>query len=354
MKIALVITNLQGGGAEKAFLNIAQLLLERSHQVRIITFESRCDYVLPKNLNNYSLNKSSISKGWWGRLKLVYRLKKYLLSFNPDLIVSTLPFADEITHRIHFKNHWCRIANTLSIEIEKLRQISPMKAERRFKRYQNIYNQHALVAVSHGVAQDLRDYFEINSAIQVIANPFDFKKIKMLASEPLAFNKSYVLHIGRFASQKRHDILLDAWQLLNVPYQLVLLAQPEPKLEHMIEKRGLRGKVVIAGFQSNPYPWMKNAALVVLSSDHEGLPNVLIESLICGTSIVSTNCPSGPNEVLGEVGKRCLTPVGDVKALAQTIQEHLENPVLAQSIDLSRYRADIVVVQYEKLIQQGV
>ena len=353
MKIALVITNLQGGGAEKALLNIAQLLLARGHQVWLTTFEHRCDYPLPEGLIWHSLTKTTMSKGWWGKWQLVYRLKKYLTPLKPDLVISTLPFADEITHKAHLPHHHCRIANTLSAEIERLKITNAKKAQRRFKRYQTLYNQHNLIAVSQGVAQDLREYFNIKTIINVIANPFDAKKIQRLANQPLAFNQPYVLHIGRFAAQKRHDLLLDAWQLLNVPYQLVLLTPSEPRLMTMIKERELMDRVMIAGFQTNPYPWMKQAALVVLSSDHEGLPNVLIESLLCGTSVVSTDCPSGPREILGEAGKNCLVPVGNVAALAQAIQEHLGNPVLAQSIDLERYSAESVVQHYEQLAQQG-
>lgn len=349
MKIALIITNLQGGGAEKAIINLAKLLEERGHSVCIITFENRCDYTIPQGVQWDVLTNSKLPKGWLGKFILARGLKKHLKSINPNLVISTLPFADEVTIKVNYPNHWCRIANTLSIEIEKLKIIKPSKAKRRFKRYQNLYSQRPLIAVSDGVRQDLRNYFSINSTIQTIANPFSFSEIHALANEDFDFKKTYVLHVGRFAPQKRHDVLLDAWQQLETDHQLVLLTHFDPKLEAMITKRNLMNKVTIAGFQKNPYVWMKHADLVALSSDHEGLPNVLIESLICGTSVVSTDCPSGPREILGDTGKTCLVPVGDAHALATAIKQQLEHPLPAQHIDLIRYSAEIVVQQYEKL-----
>jgi glycosyltransferase involved in cell wall biosynthesis len=106
----------------------------------------------------------------------------------------------------------------------------------------------------------------------------------------------------------------------------VLLAAPDPALEAMIDARGLRERVVVAGFQKNPYPWMRAAELLVLSSDREGMPNVLVEALACGTRVVSTDCPSGPREVLRGELARWLAPCGDARALAERMRAVLPTP----------------------------
>jgi hypothetical protein len=89
------------------------------------------------------------------------------------------------------------------------------------------------------------------------------------------------------------------------------------------------------GFQ-NPYPWIAGAALV-LCSDHEGMPNVLVEALACGTPVVATDCPSGPRELLGRDAPDWLVPTGDAAALADAIGRGLASPGDAARVDLSRF-----------------
>jgi glycosyltransferase involved in cell wall biosynthesis len=152
------------------------------------------------------------------------------------------------------------------------------------------------------VAADLRSSFAIDAGrIRTIANPFDLAAIRALSTEPCPARPTtpYILHVGRFAPQKRHDLLLAAFAASNLPQRLLLLTPPDPRLDTLIAQHGLQHRVASADFQANPYPWMAGAELLVLCSDHEGLPNVLIEALACGTRVVSTDCPSGPREILG-------------------------------------------------------
>ncbi len=105
----------------------------------------------------------------------------------------------------------------------------------------------------------------------------------------------------------------------------------------MISRRGLSDRVSVAGFQANPYPWIRGADLLILCSDHEGLPNVLVESLICGTPVVSTDCPSGPREILASDFPESLVPRGDAAALANAIERNLAATVNIDEVDLSRF-----------------
>jgi glycosyltransferase involved in cell wall biosynthesis len=107
----------------------------------------------------------------------------------------------------------------------------------------------------------------------------------------------------------------------------VLLTPPDARLDALIAGAGLERRVTIADFQVNPYPWMAGADLLVLCSDHEGLPNVLIEGLACGTRIVSTDCLSGPREILRGELARGLVPCNDANALAQAMRDALAGPL---------------------------
>ena len=161
-----------------------------------------------------------------------------------------------------------------------------------------------------------------------IYNGFDLEAIRAAAArpEPDLPREPFVLHVGRFMPQKRHDLLFDAWNRAGLPHRLVLLTAPSRELETLISAKKLDRRVLVAGFRPNPYPWMRAAELLVLSSDREGLPNVLVEALACGTRVVSTDCPSGPREILQGELARWLVPTGDAQALGTAMRAALSAP----------------------------
>jgi glycosyltransferase involved in cell wall biosynthesis len=325
MRFALFTTNLAGGGAEKALAKIAGGLAERGHEVDFIVCEDAGLYAPPAGCRFHALS-SRAGHGWLGKRRLAWKLRRLLASHSHDLVVSTLPFADEIAGLVCVPNHVCRVANTLSAELVRL---PPAKARRRAVRYRQLYGSRRMVAVSQGVADDLHSHFGIDAArMQVIGNPFDFGSIRALAAKPCPTRPEtpYILHVGRFAAQKRHDLLLAAYARASLSHQLVLLTPPDERLGGLIAQAGLDDRVRVADFQANPYPWMAGADLLVLCSDHEGLPNVLIEALACGTRVVSTDCPSGPREILRGKLALGLVPCGDAAALAAAIQSALAAP----------------------------
>lgn len=357
MKFGFVLTNLAGGGAEKALLKLAQALLARGNDVHLILLEHLVQHEERTDapIHALTLPGQRLSKGFLGKWLAARRLRALLRELERrapfDLVVSTLPFADEVAIFAGAPRHWCRIANTLSAEIERLRAAHPRKAGRRLAKYRRLYGGRPLIAVSDGVAADLRGPLGLAPArIERIYNPFDFAEIRARAADPAPLpGEPYVIHVGRFAAQKRHDLLLDAWKGIANPPRLVLLAAGDERLTKMIEEHGLRDRVTVAGFQANPYPWIANAKLLVLSSDHEGLPNVIIEALALGTPVVSTDCPSGPREILGTALRDCLVPVGDAAALARAISDALANPPDVTRVDLSPYATEGVAVAYERI-----
>lgn len=328
MKFALLTTNLVGGGAEKALAKIGAGLAARGHEVDFVVCENAGVYPPPSGCHFHALSRHA-SHGWFGKRRLAWRLNRLLSGRRHDLLVSTLPFADEVAVLARAPRHVCRIANTLSAEIARL---PAAKAARRAARYRALYGRQMLVAVSQGIAADLQNHFGIASdRVRTIVNPFDFAAIRRLATAPCIGlpEGPYLLHVGRFAAQKRHDLLFAAFAALareGLPHTLVLLTPNDLKLAKLVARHNLGHRVMIAGFQANPYPWMANAELLVLCSDHEGLPNALIEALACGTRVVSTDCPSGPQEILRGELARGLVPCGDAAALAQAMRETLALP----------------------------
>lgn len=358
MRIGFVLTNLAGGGAEKAVLKIGAGLAGRGHRVDLVLLEHLAAHAVPPGLTLHALTAPGrpARKGWLGKRLAARKLARKLEALEREerfhLLVSTLPFADEVALLARAPAHWCRIANTLSAEVARLAERARSTAERRAARYRALYGGRRLIAVSQGVADDLRSLAP--ARIETIPNPFDFTAMKRLAAVPSALApEPYLVHVGRFSGQKRHDLLLDAFARLRPTHRLVLLAEREPGLERLIAERGLGERVRIAGFQQNPYPWIAGAALLVLCSDHEGLPNALIEALALGVPVVSTDCPSGPREILGAALPGALVPVGDAEALAAAMARSLAAPPALGRVDLSRYAAERVVSDYERLAAEG-
>lgn len=361
MKIWIVITNLQGGGAERAIINLAGALGARGHDVKIILLENRVDYSVPPGVSLHSIAGAgrTISTGWFGKRIAAWRLRRWASEQSaderPDLVISTLPFADEVVRAAGLTNVWYRIANTLSAEIAALDATRPRKAKRRLARYRHLYGKQNIIAVSQGVAADLRDRLGIqNATIVTIYNPFDFGEIRRLAamSEPALPAGPYIVHAGRFVRQKRHDVLLDGYAAANLPHRLVLLTKPSAELDSLIAAKGLASRVVVAGFQTNPFPWYANASALVLSSDYEGFPNVLVEALACGTPVVSTDCPSGPSEILTGPLSSYLSPRGDAKALARNLVSAVEAPPRIEPEIVTRFSRDTTLDCIEGLINQ--
>jgi len=359
MNFVLFTTNLAGGGAEKALAKIAGGLAGRGHAVTFIVCEDAGNhagnYAPPAGCRFHALTRHA-SHGWLGRRWLAWRLRRLMASHPYDLLVSTLPFADEVAALARAPRQVCRIANTLSAEIGRL---PAGKARRRAARYRKLYGSRRLVAVSQGVAADLQTRFGADrKRLRVIPNPFDFAAIRALAAEPCPARstEAYILHVGRFAAQKRHDLLLAAFSRADLPHKLVLLTPPDAKLAALIAQLQLTHRVVITGFQANPYPWMAGAEVLVLCSDHEGLPNVLIEALACGTRVVSTDCPSGPREILGGELAQWLVPCNDAEALALAMRAALAAPKPAADVvarTLAPYAADRALDAWEALARES-
>lgn len=195
-----------------------------------------------------------------------------------------------------------------------------------------------IVAVSQGVADDIARIARLPpERIRVIRNPVIIPELEALAAEPLGHpwfqpgELPVLLAAGRLQRQKDFPTLLRAFARVSkeTPCRLVILGQGRGRkgLERLIDALGLRERVQLAGFQPNPYPFMAQARLLVLSSAWEGSPNVLTEAMALGTPVVATDCPSGPRELLADGRFGLLVPVGDVDALARAIQETLCHPL---------------------------
>ncbi len=195
------------------------------------------------------------------------------------------------------------------------------------------------VCVSEGVADDLVALrIASRDKLKVIYNPWigpDFyRKEQVRIQDPWFLPKEppVIIHFGRLVRQKAVDVLIKAFHWLRTDLRTdarLMVVGDGPEKEQLVElaySLGLSSDVRFMDFTENPFPYVKKSALMVLSSIYEGFGNVLVESLACGTNVVSTDCPSGPREILEDGKWGWLVPVGDFRALAAAMQTALENP----------------------------
>jgi len=358
-KILMIIDSLGAGGAEKVILNLSRTLINNGHDVSIIIILDRIDYDIDFDIPIYTLNfeKKKLEPTYLiyahKLRKLINKLEKQDKPF--DLIVSHLQISHRLVSLARIPYAYYCIHSSLSPGYILNRKYLRRYLKRR--KLKAIFDNQDILAIAESMATDLIDNVYISpKSISVINNAIDFSLINNKANEinPYA-NENYIIHIGRFTGFKRHDRLLEAYKKANISEKLILLGDGELRnaIEHQIDKLGLQDKVILGGFRQNPYPIIKGAKLTVLSSDYEGLPTVIIESLGLGVPVISTDCPSGPREILTGQSSNYLVPIDDVAALANKIHDTLaemkNNPDSYQFPDLSRFSPENVSQQYLNL-----
>lgn len=374
-KIGLLIDTLIGGGAERIVLNFAETFAKFGHEVHIILIKNIIEHEINPSLytihtlseNNDLSNYKVINK-----FLLVKKLKKTVEKIEEaskpfDLFISNAEDMDLLGQKAKLNNFYIRYRNSMYIYYKsKFENTSGLKRLRRklkFKsQFQNRYNNQNIITVSKALIDDITQQMHIKpKMIQCIYNPFDFDTIRERAQEPNQDipKENYIIYAAKFENRKNQKLLVQAYKSANVALPLVLIGDTHTKsdrkylqeLKELIKKLGIENKVIFPGFQKNPYPWVKNAELFVMSSNSEGLPLVLVEALILGTKIISTDCPTGPSEVLIDELSQFLSPVGDVEKLAKNIKKALESYPPIKEKYIEKFDAKYSVNQYLNLVK---
>lgn len=351
-RFAFVISDFYGGGAQKVLLNTAEELRLRGHTVRILTLRERIEHEIPPKLEIVNLGVINRATKTLTNV-LVEKVQAHIIGkalrcFQPDVVISCS--CDRITRHLQgFNLYFWVHANGID---------AATNAKQRNKliaKNQKIYNGRRLIVVSEGIKQALMKHVSLKAEnIRVIYNPFDQSLIAEKAKEPVAAPyPDYFIHVGSFEYRKRHDRLLKAYHASGTRTPLVLMGKGKPadesRIHGLIDDLGLSDRIKVMPFQTNPYPYITKAKALLLTSDQEGLPTVLIEALMLHVPVISTDCPSGPREILTGDLANFLVSQEDEKGLANAIARMDQAPVTVDGRYYRQFLTESVIPHFEAL-----
>ena len=361
--ILIVIDSLGTGGAERCVQDLSAQFVKDGHLVVVLVIRDHIEmqidhrvvvdvlgFIRYRGLPNYLVNAIRLRKR-------VSRLEHEFGKFG--LILSNLTLSNRLMRLARIgSTQYCIHENLSMSNLAKRRGLSRMLRKRRIIR---MLSRSDIIAVSEGIKQDLVANFSVSPAsIKTIYNPINVKRIQALAAQTNPYNgEKYIVHVGRLTEQKRPDVLLEAYRQSGVEHRLVQVGQGHLKqsIKTRIQELGLSDRVILAGRLANPYPVIKGADLLVLSSDYEGFGIVLTEALALHTMVVSTDCRSGPREIMSPRFTDYLVPVGDTAALSQKIRQaliDLENKrITIDDTVVERFDIRKISQQYLSLCKRG-
>lgn len=359
-RVTFFLRTLGNGGIQRVMVNLSRGFLERGLKVDLVlSIAGGLDlWNFPSEVRIIDLKSPRVSAS-------IPRLIHYLQQEKPVGLFPALHYVNEVAliakrlarvpTQVIVSEH-TSISRELQREVGTRKHLIPLFIRCFYPMADNV------VAVSHGVAQDLTQTTSLSQdRCKVIYNPVITPELQEMAKQPVdhpwfaAGGPPVILGVGRLEAQKDFPNLIRAFHRVrqSSPARLMILGEgaDRPQLETLILELGLEGEVALPGFVKNPFAYMAKAAVFALSSAWEGLPTVLIEAMAVGTPVVSTNCENGPAEILKGGKYGALVPVGESEVLASAILNVLVRG--CQSVDpnwLEQFTVEAATQQYLDLL----
>jgi glycosyltransferase involved in cell wall biosynthesis len=353
-KLMIVIHSLRGGGSERVLINLLKGLHRSEFSITLVLYEGVFDYPMPGDVKLRILNIATgrnIFKLTASFVLKILRLVGLMRKESPDVILSLISSTNAtVTIARLLSGIRCRLIvsehthPSVNLGNELYGNVTKRFIKRCYPRADRI------VAVSEGIKQDLIHNFGVREAkIAMIYNPINIEEIEVLSTEDVEhpwFREGIpvVISVGRLTKQKGYPYLLKAFSMVrrSLECRLVILGEGEDK-ENLVKtaiELGLKKDVEFMGFQQNPFKYMARSSFFVLSSLYEGFGNVIVEAMALGLPVISTDCPSGPSEIIEHRMNGLLVPVKDAEALARAILDIAGNNVLRNELSAgARLRA---------------
>lgn len=336
-KVAILLPSLKFGGGERVSLNLAREMKNLGVAVDILLMSKEGDF-LAEAEKEFAVYDLQCNKTYM----LPYRLLQYLVRNRTRVVISNF-----------WKLNLCACISRLCYPFFKLilwehspPSKSPFAPAWVYTLSASVLYRFSseIVAVSNGVRDDINNHsVGLSSKLHTIYNPIAPPRNNLIpTSVRETVEQPLIISLGRLERDKNIELLLHAFAILikkmNANLLIVGDGSQRDSLECLSQELGLKDHVRFFGFTNNPYELMAGSDLLVLSSDLEGLPTVIVEALYCGLPIVSTDCPCGPRELLEDGKYGSLVPMNDSMALATAMEYELVNKRLPEVQKLAAKR----------------
>lgn len=358
-KIAIFLPSLAGGGAEKVMLDLAERLSSDTCQVDLLVANKQgpCKLSPCTKVHLIDLNAGKPSRA-------IFKLIKYIWREKPYAIMSALTHANialAIAHKLSLGAQRCILnerADALALTKEKY------GADRLMTKWAGKICYpwaHEIIAVSAGTADSIAKLFALKrEKIKVIYNLINLDNVltqsKAPAELPWKDELPIIISAGRLSTQKNYPLLIAAFHQVRkqIPCHLAILGEGEERdsIENLVASLNIQDDVWMPGYVGNSQAYISRAKIFILASNYEGLPNVLIESLALNIPIISTNCPSGPAEILCNGRYGILVEPGNIQQLTNAILNALsgEHPKFSNLEAISRFDPKTILAEYKKVL----
>ncbi|MCD9485056.1 glycosyltransferase [Photobacterium phosphoreum] len=347
-KVCFVIRELAHGGIETVTLDLALELVKKNIDVTIVvlfgsenkySIDGRIDLVLLKLDNSWcDLLTRGINKcvPLLGAYVFAVFYSRRLLSIIDGCDFDNIYLCGLGCYSLLFR---CKIKNIVfnchSMNSVLLKRRSPRLYKISLFILSKMLKNKKILCVSQGIAKDISTICSLPlSSIDVNYNILNYEEIKKKSAEKISTIKSdYILHVGRFTDEKNQIFLLEAYSRIKYKNRPKLIFLGDGILLNDCKSRaiklGIEDDVIFIGFVSNPYPFIKNAKFLVLCSKYEGLPTVLLEAIYLHTYVISSNCRSGPNEIITDRRQGLLFELDEIADFTSLLVEALDKDIRA-------------------------
>jgi len=365
VRLLFVLDCLKGGGAQRAVINIIKNLDRANFRINLALIKRTGEFLneVPEDVKIYDLGCKS------ARFAII-RLYKVIKEDDPDIILSTLTYINEITYlatRLLSKKIPLIMRSAIVESINS--KIEPFIVRILVKKAYCSANK--VITLTDTMKRDLIKNYKIPARrIEIIPNMINFDHIRQKSYEDI--QEDFITKkrgdipllttIGRLTEQKGIRFLIEGFAQYRRYHDARLLIMGRGELERDLIKLstdlGIRDDIYFAGFKANPYKYLARSDLFILPSLWEGFPNVLIEAMACGIPVIATNSASGASEIIADSHDGILVPAADSDAIYQAIKTLLGNSELRKGIAKMGYEkakgfdAKLIIKRYEKIILQ--
>ena len=353
-----LIHALDVGGAERMMVTILNYFLSENFEVHLIIFDNRG--ALKDTLNEkiivHDLVTPSVMKGMPKCLKQLRSIKADIIFTGiGHLNIALAPFVPLMRLFLPQSKWIARETNIVSLQNQSSKY--PKVFDFLYRHTYSHYD--VIIAQSEDMKKDLEQNYSILEKVFVINNPIDYEHVTELAKSVtyFSFDKSKInlLTVARLREEKRHDLMLKTLVLLSDKYHLTIVGsgEKEASLKELSKSLNLEKRVTFEGQQSNPYTYIREADLFLLTSEREGFPNVLLEANVLGLPIVAFACKGGITEIIeeGVNGRYC--DFEDIECLAKQIEEasinNSFNPEVIINRTIEKYSKDSILTRYKNI-----